>query len=97
MSPGSTCDPDLPPLIELKGLRYPQKLPICRYLSPLPDSNRRPPPYHAIQTTTGGSRWQRFGASSSHFPSLRRVEPLPPVAPPLFHNCSIPIGPKRAV
>jgi hypothetical protein len=30
--------------------------------SPLPDSNRRPPPYHAIQTATGGSRWQRFGA-----------------------------------
>src|SRR5438093_6216972 len=24
-------------------------------------------------------------------------EPLPPVAPPLFHDCSIPIGPKRAV
>jgi len=35
--------------------------------SPLPDSNRRPPPYHAIQTATGGSQWQRFGASSSHF------------------------------
>src|SRR5438876_3032300 len=24
-----------------------------------------------------------------------RPEPLPPVAPPLFHNCSISIGPKR--
>jgi hypothetical protein len=40
--------------------------------SPLPDSNRRPPPCHAIQTATGGSRWQRlalvqaiFGRSAS--------------------------------
>jgi hypothetical protein len=37
------------------------------FRSPLPDSNRRPPPYHAIQTATGGSQWQRFGARSSHF------------------------------
>jgi hypothetical protein len=37
------------------------------YRSPLTDSNRRPPPYHAIQTATGGSQWQRFGARSSHF------------------------------
>jgi hypothetical protein len=28
--------------------------------SPLTDSNRRPPPYHAIQAADGGSRWQRF-------------------------------------
>src|SRR5207244_8463288 len=27
-------------------------------------------PYHAIQTATGGSQWQRFGGSSSHFPGL---------------------------
>jgi hypothetical protein len=26
----------------------------------------------------------------------RGPEPLRPVAPPLFHNCSIPIGPKTA-
>src|SRR5262249_1043629 len=35
--------------------------------SPLTDSNRRPPPYHAIQTATGGSRRQRFVATSSRF------------------------------
>jgi hypothetical protein len=23
-----------------------KKMPFCRYLSPLPDSNRGPPPYH---------------------------------------------------
>src|SRR5438034_3058060 len=34
--------------------------------SPLTDSNRRPPPYHVLPDATGGSRWQRFGASSSH-------------------------------
>src|ERR671937_80420 len=28
--------------------------------SPLADSNRRPPPYHALQTATGGNRRQRF-------------------------------------
>jgi hypothetical protein len=50
--------------------------------SPLTDSNRRPPPYHAIQTATGGSRWQRFSASSSHFPAFgppnlcHRLRPL---------------------
>src|SRR2546428_3926083 len=36
--------------------------------SPLTDSNRRPPPYHAIKTATGGSQWQRFRASSGQFP-----------------------------
>src|SRR5439155_26415896 len=28
--------------------------------SPLTDSNRRPPPYHGIQTATGRNRRQRF-------------------------------------
>jgi hypothetical protein len=28
--------------------------------SPLPDSNRRPPPYHGTSQATGGSRWQRI-------------------------------------
>jgi hypothetical protein len=67
MSPGSTCDPDLPRLIELKGLRYPQKLPICRYLSPLPDSNRRPPPYHPGPVATGRNLRQRFGLVFASF------------------------------
>ena len=31
------------------------------------------------------------------FLRLRPAERLPPVAPPLFQNCSIPIGPKRAL
>src|SRR5437773_4799756 len=41
--------------------------------SPLTDSNRRPPPYHAIKTATGGSQWKRFRASSGQFPVF--VEP----------------------
>src|SRR6266550_2515519 len=56
--------------------------------SPIPDSNRRPPPYHAIQTATGGSQWQRFGGSSSHFPGLGEpnlCHPLRPSVPQLFH------------
>ena len=28
--------------------------------SPLPDSNRRLPPYHALGSATGRNRWQRF-------------------------------------
>src|SRR5436189_5915421 len=29
-------------------------------VSPLTDSNRRPPPYHGTSHATGGSRWQRI-------------------------------------
>jgi hypothetical protein len=46
---GSFADlrpPDSPVLLDLEGLGSHQKAPICRYLSPLPDSNRGPPPYH---------------------------------------------------
>jgi len=54
-----------PPILRTKpNLRTPHVL-----QSPLTDSNRRPPPYHAIQTATGGSRWQRFRAGSSRFPA----------------------------
>jgi hypothetical protein len=56
--------------------------------SPLTDSNRRPPPYHAIQTATGGSQWQRFGASSSHFPAFR----VPNVCHRLRPLCSITVA-----
>jgi hypothetical protein len=35
-----------PALLTLEGLDSHQKGPFCRYLSPLPDSNRGPPPYH---------------------------------------------------
>jgi hypothetical protein len=34
------------PLLDEEGLGNTPKRPICRYLSPLPDSNRGPPPYH---------------------------------------------------
>ena len=58
------------------------------FASPLPDSNRRPPPYHAIQTAAGGNARQRFPVSSSHFgasggPNL--CHPLRPSVPQLFH------------
>jgi hypothetical protein len=44
-----------------------------------------------------GNRWQPVATVRPYFKpfsGLRWAEPLPPVAPPLFHNCSIPIGPK---
>jgi len=44
-----------------------------------------------------GNRWQPVATVSSQikpFSPGRRAERLPPAAPPLFHNCSIPIGPK---
>jgi hypothetical protein len=46
------------------------------------------------------NRWQPVATVSRYlkpFRRFRRAKPLPPVAPPLFHSCSIPIGPKRAV
>ena len=44
-----------------------------------------------------GNRWQPVAIvwrSFKPISGVRRAEPLPPVAPALFHNCSIPIGPK---
>jgi hypothetical protein len=43
------------PFLDEEGLGNTHKWPICRLLSPLPDSNRGPPPYH------GG-----FGASRAY-------------------------------
>jgi hypothetical protein len=57
------------------------------YRSPLTDSNRRPPPYHAIPTATAGSRWQRFGASSSDFSACCEVNLCHRLRP----LCSIPV------
>jgi hypothetical protein len=44
-----------------------------------------------------GNRWQPVATVSPQikpFSRCQRPERLPPVAPPLFHNCSIAIGPK---
>src|SRR6266508_5892935 len=60
--------------------------------SPLTDSNRRPPPYHAIQTATGGSRWQGFVASSSRF----RTSGHPNLCHPLRPLCSITVPSQSA-
>jgi hypothetical protein len=56
--------------------------------SPLPDSNRRPPPYHFGPAATGGNRWQNEGLFERFLackPSLR----LRPVAPSFFQEFSI--------
>jgi hypothetical protein len=50
--------------------------------SPLTDSNRRPPPYRALQTATGRNARQRFGLISSLF----AVENLRPVASGCNHG-----------
>jgi hypothetical protein len=60
--------------------------------SPLPDSNRRPPPYHAIQTAAGGSLRQRFPVSSSHFGSSGG----PNLCHPLRPLCSITVPSQSA-
>jgi hypothetical protein len=60
--------------------------------SPLTDSNRRPPPYHAIQTAAGGSRRQRFPVSSSHF----RASGGPNLCHPLRPLCSITVPSQSA-
>jgi hypothetical protein len=60
--------------------------------SPLTDSNRRPPPYHAIQTATGGSQWQRFPADPSHFRASSDLNPCHPLRP----LCSITVPSQSA-
>lgn len=56
-------------LLTQEGLGSRQKWPICRYLSPLPDSNRGPPPYHggsgAVLAGTSGHARSRFSCKSS--------------------------------
>ena len=44
--------------------------------------DRRPPPYHVIQTAAGGSLWQRFGGTSSRsraFAAPNLCRPLRPL------------------
>jgi hypothetical protein len=56
--------------------------------SPLTDSNRRPPPYHAPEPL----RWVATGCRStclSRFRGLPTSDRLPPVAPARLHKCSI--------
>src|SRR5215211_1895373 len=47
-------------LLDQEELGNHEKGPFCRYLSPLPDSNRGPPPYHFGVMATGGNPRQRF-------------------------------------
>jgi hypothetical protein len=63
-----------------------------RNRSPLTDSNRRPPPYHAIQAAAGGSRRQRFPVSSSHFGASGG----PNLCHPLRPLCSITVPSQSA-
>jgi hypothetical protein len=51
-------------LLDQEGLGSHQKGPFCRYLSPLPDSNRGPPPYH------GGFELQLHGAATALISAL---------------------------
>src|SRR5436309_15808939 len=55
-------------------------------------SGRNAPPYHAIQTATGGSRWQRFRPRSSRFRATRE----PNVCHPLRPLCSITVPSQEA-
>jgi hypothetical protein len=55
-----------------EGLGNHQKRPFCRYLSPLPDSNRGPPPYHggALPTELRG----RAASVDAAVSALRRAK-----------------------
>jgi hypothetical protein len=57
---GPLVDATREPFLDQEGLGNHQNRPICRYLSPLPDSNRGPPPYHALQTASGRNPRQQF-------------------------------------
>jgi hypothetical protein len=72
------------PLLDEEGLGNTQKWPICRYLSPLPDSNRGPPPYHGgfapLRCDLGKALVARFpcnlvGFSACSIRSLKDPEP----------------------
>src|SRR2546430_7550007 len=62
--------------------------------SPLTDSNRRPPPYHALQTATGRSRRQRFWLVSAVLEPVRfatvchRLQPRGSIKAPSFVVCT---------
>jgi hypothetical protein len=60
--------------------------------SPLTDSNRRPPPYHALRSGTSGNPWQRFGLLP-RFRAFAICNRLPRVAPAGLHKGSIPCCP----
>jgi hypothetical protein len=70
-------------LLDEEGLRSLQKGPFCRYLSPLPDSNRGPPPYHGgfelCRRVGGEALTDSFSLDSGRllclaYPSSRRHE-----------------------
>jgi hypothetical protein len=68
------------------------KAPVCRGFlqSPLTDSNRRPPPYHADPAATGRKRRQRFWRDSAVFTAARfatachRLQPRGSIKAPSF-------------
>ena len=46
--------------------------------------------WHSLPCDSNGNRWQPVATVRRYFKpfsSVRRDEPLPPVAPPLFHDC----------
>src|SRR5204863_6471096 len=56
-----------------------------------------PSSWHSLPCDPSGNPWQPVATVSPQikpFSRYQRAERLPPVAPPLFHNCSIPRGPK---
>ncbi len=66
------ADSDPRALLDLEGLANHQKPSFCRYLSPLPDSNRGPPPYHgsseAVTAYTPGHLRSRSSCKPVSYP-----------------------------
>src|SRR6266545_7727192 len=61
---------------------------------PLPGGRMRVLTTSYTLSAAAGSNGLAHGQAIS---GVRRSEPLPPVAPPLFHTCSIPWAQKRAL
>ncbi len=63
---------------------------ICSCSSPLPDSNRRLPPYHGLRSAAGRNRWQRFWLVSPASAPVRfatgchRLRPRGSIKAPFF-------------
>jgi hypothetical protein len=88
------------PLLNEEGLGNTQKWPICRYLSPLPDSNRGPPPYHGgfapLLCDLGKRLVARFPCNSAGLSACSTLSSKDPEPPRVAANLSPEPSPKEA-
>jgi hypothetical protein len=87
------------PLLNEEGLGNTQKWPICRYLSPLPDSNRGPPPYHGgfapLLCDLGKRLVARFPCNSAGLSACSTLSSKDPEPPRVAANLSPEPSPRK--